>query len=741
MSVVRLLLLLFVLFPVQIYAQSATLRGLVREAIHGDPLPDVNVYLEGTTLGTATSARGTFELSGIPPGTYTLVVSAVGYHKIRQPVHLSPGEIQYLEFALEPITLMSGEVVITASRRKQLHNQVPVSLFVLTPEAIESRNAFTLDEALRYVPGVQIADNQVNIRGANGYAYGVGSRVLVLIDGVPLLGPDRGDVKFDALPMSQIEQIEVYKGPGSAIYGGNALSGVINLITRDITDSPSMQAYVFGGGYLPVRYATWRNSWEGGHSIRPFGGGSFTYSRKIGENSGFWAHGFFKENTGYLENSAQRTGQISFKAGWQHPSYKMDILGGYTYNRSQVFLFWQSLREALRIARNDFVSGGNDGISEHLSLFPMLQFYPSSSTLYSWKLRFFRTQFKPLDESGNVRPPETHTIAYQVGSDWQAHWSIANRHLITTGITAVWSHARSAFYQGTDAQPVRQQAEGAAFFQLEERFSPLTQLTAGLRLDAYRLDPAHQAVQISPRLGLNHQITEHAWIRAAAGTGFRVPSMAERYINNQEFLPLLPNPDLMPEKSLSVEGGIHYILPLPAQSGLQIETSFFWADYQHLVEPQFQPALNAFRFVNLPRARIWGIEAILQGQWLNQTFSGTLGYTYLNTLNLEDRRPLLYRPEHLLHFNGTGKISSRLEAGIDVRYVSKPRNTAQETLRFVQDADKIVPVKVTDLRITYQTSHMALSALLKNAWEYYYVERPAKLAPPRHFIIQLRITP
>src|SRR5690606_13170374 len=130
----------------------------------------------------------------------------------------------------------------------------------------------------------------------------VGSRVLLLVDGVPMLGPETGGIPFEALPMSQVERIEVLKGPGSALYGGGALGGVVHLITKDYPLDPETTVRAFGGLYAPVRHAQWRRGWSEAGSPRPIGGGTITHARRWRDKGGMWLNATYRHDAGYLQN-------------------------------------------------------------------------------------------------------------------------------------------------------------------------------------------------------------------------------------------------------------------------------------------------------------------------------------------------------------------------------------------------------------------------------------------------------
>ena len=130
------------------------------------------------------------------------------------------------------------DVVISASKYEQKLGDVPVSMAVIKPALIENKATRDAQAIVEQVPGVQINENQVSIRGGSGWSYGAGSRVLVMVDGMPMLAGDANDIKWSAIPLENISQIEILKGASSVLYGSSALNGVINIRTQYPKDEP-----------------------------------------------------------------------------------------------------------------------------------------------------------------------------------------------------------------------------------------------------------------------------------------------------------------------------------------------------------------------------------------------------------------------------------------------------------------------------------------------------------------------
>ena len=224
------------------------IEGKVTNASDGSSLVGVTVLIEGTVLGTASDLNGFFRLTNVPEGKRVLQFSIIGFEREKRTLDVRRGEKYTVNVSLKEKAFESEEVVVTASRRPQSLEEVPVSIGIMDGRDVERRTITSLDQALRYIPGVNMTESQVNVRGSSGYSRAFGTRVLLLVDGIPLLTGDSKEIKFDAIPMFAIDRIEVVKGAGSALYGSSALGGVINVITKTPREN-----YFAAGNFSRIR--------------------------------------------------------------------------------------------------------------------------------------------------------------------------------------------------------------------------------------------------------------------------------------------------------------------------------------------------------------------------------------------------------------------------------------------------------------------------------------------------------
>ena len=249
-------------------AQTATLEGTVRDANTNQPLPGASVLLlpndsDEVIEGTATSRQGSYTLSGIDPGSYRLSVRFVGYSREEQPVSLSGGETRTVDFLLQPEDIGLNPAVVTASRQREKALDAPASVSVLDAQDIEQDAVPSAALTLRNTPGVDIARAgldryQISLRGFNSAFV---SKTFVLADYRQTTVPSLSINAFNSMPISPVDvsQIEVVRGPGSALYGPGVEQGVIHFISKDPLSEPGT-SFMVGGGQQDMLQGSLRHA-------------------------------------------------------------------------------------------------------------------------------------------------------------------------------------------------------------------------------------------------------------------------------------------------------------------------------------------------------------------------------------------------------------------------------------------------------------------------------------------------
>ena len=226
----RLLTILFLLFFLDTYSQNkeVIIRGNVIDKVTSEALIGVNIICNNQ--GTSTNIDGFYEIK-IPVGESKITFKYIGYENQIKNISSKKDSSINLNIRLSPSSEQLNTVVVSAGKFNQRLEETTVSMEVIKPNLIENKNSSNIETAMEQIPGLNITDGQANIRGGSGWSYGAGTRVLVMVDDMPLISGDAGQVQWNLVATENINQVEIIKGASSALYGSSALNGIINIRT------------------------------------------------------------------------------------------------------------------------------------------------------------------------------------------------------------------------------------------------------------------------------------------------------------------------------------------------------------------------------------------------------------------------------------------------------------------------------------------------------------------------------
>ena len=722
-----LLALLFIGFSTGVLTgKTSQIHGKIVDE-NNQPVIGANIILKGTVLGSTTNTEGMFTISNVPLGDFTLAIYYLGYKELDLEVSVEEAAYDLGTIRLTPTVIDSDPIVVTASKYEQRTQDVSVSMGTLSKKDLSYRNSITVGDALKYVSGVNMNSSQVNIRGSSGYSYGVGSRVLLLLDGVPFITGDTGEINFESIPTYLIQRVEVLKGAGSALYGSNALGGVINIITKDISTTPALYAKIYGGMYSDPYYSEWK--WS--DHDRYLNGQQFNYAQKF-NHIGVMVGGSHFEDDSYKQNDWRHRYSGNGKFEWEiSPYQQLSISGNYMWQDRASFIYWKSLRNALQPPTDQL----NDRVESKRSYLSGSYRYVINQHQY---LRingiWYRNQFEDnTEESGN------RSISNNVNGDVQFITQV-KKHLLTAGATGSTSLVESDIFGN------RWENGAAAYLQDEISWNPQLKTTFGARFDYADIEELGSDNRLNPKFGIVLKPYYGTALRASFGMGFRAPSLAEAFTTtNISGIRVIPNTDnLKSERSISMEAGMNQIIG----DWLVFDISAFHNDFWDLVEPTFakydiQTGEFLIQFQNITRAQIRGFELKVDSKFFNNFLNMSLGYTYVDPKDLEKNEFLTFRPRHL--FYGSGRINVRIfQVGMDYRYIGRYDRIDElftdPLLRiFVPDLEKRVEAHIVDLRLasTFKLFNqpIKLSFQANNIFQYNYVEAVGSIAPIRNFVL------
>ena len=588
-------------------AAQATLRVTVRDISGVIPSASVTMVRSDAPLvpvaRVVTDSNGLAVFQTVVPGTYDIKVTFTGFADAsRTGVAVTAGAPVAIEITLTLPQFSSQVTVTTANRREQLLLDVADPTVLIDKTQIADTGARTAKDLLLEQSGSGI---QVNAGGGQGYLSLNGipnSGVLVLIDGRRYLGKDaNGNLNMEDLPLTGIDRVEVVKGAGSALYGSDAIGGVVNFVTRQST-TPGVTNLldVSGGSYGDFRINEtlgWRGK-KGGVSgsggYREYDGFDLSEQnpQTIGQpRSDWWS--------ATLNGDTRLGDRVNVRVGGDYSKRKIDnyFFSGPTQLPATVY---DSQRDLTRY-----------------SVTPTVDFIASPSTMVSvgytggW---YLRDETRVFTVSGAVQPQapwrewndelkltSTHT--------WRAN---GQEHPLQGGVEL----RHEQLQRGTLSVQDPKRDITTLWLQQEVRLGSRLTVAGGFRYD----DFSDFGSEWSPKVSATYRIADQHRLRASAGHGYRPPYFGELYL----FTPpsFVGNPNLQPETANTYNAGYSW-----AGRRAQISTDYFNAKVSNGIT--FDLSGFPFTYANLRDYTSQGVN-VSGSVGLGAGFTPSVAYTYTN---------------------------------------------------------------------------------------------------------------
>lgn len=701
------------------------------------PIIGSTISLVGTTSGAISDINGKFKIifnENIKFSEIKLNVNATGFKS--KSVIWKDG---FLNIKLEEKYFQSEGVVVSANKKIEAIQDVPLSVSIISEKELQLRQMNSLDVALQYVPGVQINRDNVSIRGSSGFSYGVDSRVSMLIDGFPILSADNGDIKFDALPIFNTKKIEVVKGAGSALYGTSAIGGVINLITRDDYESSMLSYRIYSGFYTKPKY----DSWIYQDALSFDSGLDFTFTKKIND-LGFLANFSVIDKNSWREYDKKRIYNSLIKLDYKLTEFqKIKLMTNISLSKADDWSFWNGLDSATRPPTNVNQSIYNQ--SDKYAIMAGYENILSNSTILNIKSGIYYTNYHNNYPKDNDEFRESSAISNNNEIQFNSTFDQSNN--LTYGVNILTNSVSSVVYSN------RLQNIYSAYSQYERKtnFSLFGNgvewiLTLGGRVDYEKSEDLPKSLEFSPKIGNNFKLNENNTLKISGGKGFRAPQIAERFaqIRYQGFR-VEENLKLTPEISWS--GELSYIHENKINEiPVYFEVAFFQNNMKNLIEPSFKQGSTAsIQFQNLSEARIRGLESSLK------LFFGIIGFdfsvTYLDPIDLTAGNfgnTLKYRSKFISQNKMYAKYRDFIFE-VDFRHYSKIENIDNLLALQIKDANVRNHSNIVDVRLNYNTKTLLgekynydITLNCFNIFDYYYTQMVGNLGKTRQINLQIK---
>ena len=238
-----LLLISILLNGILFGGTTGKITGVITDASTSAPIIGANVILKGTTMGAASDSEGNFTILNVPPGTYTVVISMIGYQQIQfEDVRVSIDLTTRLDATLKQTALDLGESVIVTAERKLVLRDMTSSLSTIDADQISNLPVQQIQDVLRLNAGIIESDGRLHIRG------GRAGEVAYWVDGISATDVYDGRIGIN-IENSAVQELQVISGTFNAEYG-QAMSGIVNIITKEGGQDYTGYIKVYGGDYV-----------------------------------------------------------------------------------------------------------------------------------------------------------------------------------------------------------------------------------------------------------------------------------------------------------------------------------------------------------------------------------------------------------------------------------------------------------------------------------------------------------
>lgn len=686
------------------------------------------------------------------------------------------------------------EIKVTVGKFDTPLEDLTVSMEVLRPEMIENKNTRSIETALDQTPGLNILDGEPQIRGGSGFTFGVGSKVAVIVDDMPMLSGDAGRPEWGFIPVENISQIEVIKGASSVLSGSSALSGAIHIRTAYPKMKPLTKVNLYGGLYSAPRDVS-QKWWSDTPLIY---GANALHSRMIknwditvGLNLNY-DHGYigapvpdeFVEDTiSNFDNSQMSSKRARANFNIRHRSKKIrglnyGVNGNFMVSESNLAFAWLNDSTGLYQAYPGAIFLQNQFI---FNLDPFVNYILESGGKHALRGRVLRAENEITGGQSN------ESTVYYGDYQFQKTYEALNNLNFIGGLSSTFTDSYAELYAGSGS-PNNQLLNISGYGQIEQKIKKLVNLSLGGRIEYFQLNDSVTDIKPIFRAGTSFKVHQETYVRMSYGQGYRFPTITERFIRTGiGNFGVFPNPELKPETSWNAEVGVKQGFKFKEFYGY-FDAAAFWQEYENTIEYLFgfwdlsSPTGAGFKFLNTGKSRVLGIDLSLTGQAKlgdKAKLNMMIGYNYIlpKTLNPDliyavDEHPInpreysynstsLDSSRHILKYRFLHNVKADMEfvhkcglaIGVSAKYFSKMENLDDVILEFEEFTEQIQTIQniqyqdfyernrkgnwIFDARISYKINEMHKIAVIgSNILNNTYSLRPLKIESPRQLMLQ-----
>ena len=579
---ILILAVIFITSAGNIYAHGGSIEGTVIDSENNKAISFVSVQIEGLRIGDITDTNGIYKIKHIPEGKHILIVSAVGYRSQTKKVNIVEGGTDTINFAIKQTPLQSRGMVVTGTRTPRYIKDVPVRTEVITSSSIENKSAHNIFEALDRESGIKVEQQCQGCNFSVLRMQGLGAdHTQILIDGQPVYSGLASVYGLQQMSTTDIDQIEIVKGAGSALYGSSAVAGAINIISM-VPQETEAKVGIEIGEHNTNMYSVFASTRKNNIGTILFAQQNNT--DEIDETGDINAIGGVDNPDGWLDRVRSNSKNAGFKLFFDNliGSDKLIIRGSVMNELRQGGWLTDNLFE------NPFAPGTERIITDRYSaqinyqtIFSAGNEINASLSVINHKRDATNDTFLSDYEDIKGEPAPIDLLRPYIAKEkllvlnFNYLHPLGNKHNILTGIQFTHNDLEeSGMYLDVDSEEpyvstsTKKADEIGIYLQDEFRIHNRLELVGGLRFDYHSSEDnfrgsgdvfpqglaplEYEEKTINPRFAIKYNITEDFSLRGSIGSGYRVPYGFSEDLHLCSGSPrVYKGGNLKPEKSLS----------------------------------------------------------------------------------------------------------------------------------------------------------------------------------------------
>lgn len=713
------------LYSEEKHIYDANIVGHVINKTDKSHLAYITIGVEGTNIATMTDATGHFLLKDLPEGEITIIAACLGYKTVAQKVTISKAEIIEMNFEMEEDALSLDATVVSATKNETDKKTSPAIVNVMSSKLFDAVTSNTLSESMAFQPGVRVENSCANCGAVQLRINGLeGQYTQMLLDSAPIFSSLAGVYGLEQLPVSMIERVEVIRGGGSALFGSNAIGGVVNIITKEpLRNSAEISENIgiFGKGLIDNN-----TSLNGSFVSDDYKTGAYIFGMVRNRNA------YDRNNDGFSDIPELNSGTLGFRAyrkinAWSKLTAEYHHINEYRRGGDKLELQPHNAEIAEQTRHN--IDGGSlrydffSKDSRHiLSVRTAMQHIGRDS--------YYGTNMNP-DAYGNTSDLTLNTGVQYTWKIKRLLWSPSD---LSIGMEYNYNDLKDNM-PGYGREMNQKTSIYGGYVQNEWK-SKTFNLLIGARIDKHNL---MKSPVVSPRINVRYTPVEWIGLRLSYSSGFRAPQAFDEDLHIEAVGGTVSTirlaPDLKPEysHSLSASADLYHSFGR-LQTNLLVEG--FYTKLDNMFELVTTDTFDDYGNLVLERTNTYGawvsgLNAELMAG-IPDIFDIQFGYTFQKSRFMEDfswspnvasQRNMFRSPEHYAYLTSNFYIWKTLKLSLNGNFTGPMLVQHNSTGEGIPDSEKLTESFIdAGCKLAYEfrltgNFRIEVSAGIKNAFD------------------------